>query len=827
MAIFLNGVLFISEIMADNAGANAVDVDGDGVANKADEFVEIQNAGGGPVSLDGYQIWSASNGLLYNFQSSDVIAGGGTATIIGEYTGTPPTNTYEATTNNAINFLPDGEGSLNDTIYLVDTNTGQYVAVAYGNPPNPTMPTGFPGTTNVGTEEITTTVVNGTSIQRDNDGVLTEAAPTVFAAGATGQTPDGYVAGTGGDDVIGSGYEDSNGDEIDDNDGFLPGEGPNDDIIYAGQGDDTISSLAGDDTIYAGSGNDTVSGGAGNDTIYGDTLATAQQSESLNWTAAGGEGVDLSGGFTQDTGSVNVTVSITDDGGLNSAQGSTDPQYRDPNSTEPFSQTSALEVRGAGNGGSGVSQTATVTLDFDVKPETQFGFGVQDVQFRINDIDQSSWDDRVTVTAIGSDGQPVTVNYQIDGNPTLLNGNTLDGAAGNETASIEGGSVLVTIAGPVQQILIDYDNAGTGAQALWITDVHFNTIVDDAAGNDTLIGGGGSDTIYGYGGDDLLRGGGGSDQLFGGDGADDLRGGGGADTLEGGAGNDELRGGSGSDTLDGGPGADEMFGGNDADTFIGGIGDTVVGGEGGNDNDTLDLTGAGPTRINYDPNDIEAGTVEFLDGSGGVTGTMTFSEIEAVNHVPCFTPGTKIRTLQGLVPIEHLQVGDRVLTRDNGYQPIRWISTRHLSAATLAQHPNLGAITFKAGCFGDGLPERDTTVSPQHRMLINSPQVELYFGENEALVAAKHMLGMDGVTLADRSSGQTYVHVMFAQHEIINGDGAWSESFQPGDLSLKGLDDAQRLELLALFPDITETRVLRKYSTARLALRNYEAQLLH
>ena len=56
MANFLNGVLFISEIMADNAGANAVDVDGDGVANKADEFVEIQNAGGGPVSLDGYML---------------------------------------------------------------------------------------------------------------------------------------------------------------------------------------------------------------------------------------------------------------------------------------------------------------------------------------------------------------------------------------------------------------------------------------------------------------------------------------------------------------------------------------------------------------------------------------------------------------------------------------------------------------------------------------------------------------------------------------------------------------------------------------------------
>ncbi|WP_224823662.1 Hint domain-containing protein [Cognatishimia sp. MH4019] len=1100
MANFLNGVLFISEIMADNAGANAVDVDGDGVANKADEFVEIQNASGSAVSLAGYEVWSATEGLLYSFGPTDAIPAGGTATIIGEHVGTPPAGVFEATNNNSVNFLPDGEGTQNDTIFLVDTSSGEYVAVAYGDPPNPSLPSGFPGTTDVGTETINTSVVNGTSIQRDGNGDLTEGSPTANAAGETGAVPDGYVSGTAGDDVIGGGYTDENGDEIDGNDGFLPGEGPNDDIVYGGQGNDTITSGQGDDTIYGGSGNDTVVAGAGDDTIFGDSQVSTQLSESLNWTTAGGDGVDLSGGFTQDTGSVNVTVSISDDGGLNSAEGSTAPQYRE--GSEPFASDSSLELRGAGNGGSGVSQTTTVTLDFDVKPQTEFGFGVENVQFRINDIDQSTWDDQVTVTAIGVDGQPVTVTYQIDGNDTLTGGNTLDGAAGNDTQETVGGSVLVTIAGPVQQVFIDYDNAGTGAQALWVTDVHFDTVVDDAPGDDTLSGGAGNDTIYGYGGDDTLNGNAGEDQLFGGDGNDDLFGGGGADRLEGGAGddllsgqggddtllggdgddtlrggvgadqidardgtgadtviggsdadtiradggdtvngseggddndtlivedvdrieynptdnedgtvyfddgttlnfrnienvtvverdgivsgdasdniidgsytgdpdgdrvdnddaiiagevgeddiieagagddtitgglgndemsgeagddqfildgtfgNDEITGGEtgetngdevsytgsedvtvvfdgdetgtltqgpnsadfseieristgsgddtidlsgdstginvfagdgndaitggsgadvllgldGDDTLTGGDGADTLDGGDDADTFIGGVGDTVIGGEGGNDNDTLDLTGAGPTRIKYDPTDSEAGTVEFLDGNGAVTGTMTFSEIETVNHVPCFTPGTQIRTVQGLIPVEHLQIGDRVLTRDNGYQPVRWIGTRHLSPDELAQNPILGAITFRAGCFGDDLPERDTTVSPQHRMLVSGPEVELYFGEAEVLVAAKHMLGMAGVEMANTTNGQSYIHVMFAQHEIINGDGAWSESFQPGDLSLKGLDHAQRTELFALFPDLEQERGRNSYGTARMALRHFEARLLH
>ena len=304
---------------------------------------------------------------------------------------------------------------------------------------------------------------------------------------------------------------------------------------------------------------------------------------------------------------------------------------------------------------------------------------------------------------------------------------------------------MSTTMGPVQQVFIDYDNAGSGAQALWITDVHFETIVDDEAGDDTLDGGAGDDTVFGNGG---------------------------------------------NDTLIGGAGADQLFGGDDADTFIGGVGDTVEGGEGGNDNDTLDLTGAGPTRINYLDTDPEAGTVEFLDGNGNVTGTMAFSEIETVNHVPCFTPGTRIRTVRGLVPVEHLQIRDRALTRENRYQPVRWIGARMLSATDLARNQHLRAITLKAGCFGDGLPKRDTTVSPQHRMLVSGPAVELFFGEAEVLVAAKHILEMDGVLPATLTGGQTYIHVMFAQHEIVNGDGAWLESFQPGDLSIEGLDSA-------------------------------------
>src|SRR5215213_1797347 len=86
-------------------------------------------------------------------------------------------------------------------------------------------------------------------------------------------------------------------------------------------------------------------------------------------------------------------------------------------------------------------------------------------------------------------------------------------------------------------------------------------------GDDTLIGGGGSDTISGNNGDDSLVGGDGDD------------------TLNGGANNDTARGGPGEDLLDGGLNTDRLFGedGNDRVAWDAGEGNDVISLGGGTD----------------------------------------------------------------------------------------------------------------------------------------------------------------------------------------------------------------------------------------------------
>jgi len=67
-----------------------------------------------------------------------------------------------------------------------------------------------------------------------------------------------------------------------------------------------------------------------------------------------------------------------------------------------------------------------------------------------------------------------------------------------------------------------------------------------------------------------------------------------------------------------------------------------------------------------------------------------------------------------------LTQGMLVWTKDDGYQPVRWIGTRQMSKTDLEAHANVRSIRIKAGALGQNMPERDLTVSPQHRILVKS-----------------------------------------------------------------------------------------------------------
>jgi len=249
----------------------------------------------------------------------------------------------------------------------------------------------------------------------------------------------------------------------------------------------------------------------------------------------------------------------------------------------------------------------------------------------------------------------------------------------------------------------------------------------------------------------------------------------------------------------------------------------------GNVSPGVDGSGAGDTVTVTIPGSIVS--LQIIHDNGDSASHSGVVQIGPIDFdigdvvVPCFTLGTMILTPTGEKPVEELRVGDGVITRDNGVQNIVWIGTKSLEVQMLRDSPHLRPVKIHAGSLGAGLPDRDLILSPNHRLLISNEVTSLYFEEQEVLAAAKHLINNKSVHMLG-AMDVTYIHFMFDNHEIVLANGSWTESFQPGDYSLKGIGSAQRNEIFELFPDLKSPDGIGSYLAARKVLKKHEASLI-
>jgi hypothetical protein len=197
---------------------------------------------------------------------------------------------------------------------------------------------------------------------------------------------------------------------------------------------------------------------------------------------------------------------------------------------------------------------------------------------------------------------------------------------------------------------------------------------------------------------------------------------------------------------------------------------------------------------------------------------------EYESFVPCFTPGSIVSTANGFVAVENLSAGDHVMTRDNGFQVLHWIGRKDIGRAALVADARFCPIRIHKGALGHGEPMKDMIVSPYHRILLNGPRLTVNFGEDEVLVAAKHLVGMPGVEqVAPRNV--SYLHLLCARHKVLTVDAIWTESFQPGAYTMTGLASDQVDEVYSLFPELKDPKLKLGFRDARIVLRSHEAQI--
>jgi len=664
----------------------------------------------------------------------------------------------------------------------------------------------------------------------------------VIEAGAGNDTVlaglgDDTVQGGAGDDVIDGG---------DGNDQLSGGDG--NDNIKGGAGNDTIRADAGDDSVYGGLGDDSIYGFTGNDLVEG-----GDGSDYINTRAEPGVGLpdrDYLGLYAADTdpfndrdtvfgGAGNDTILTGDDNDLvhgGDQADSIDAGFDDDtvhgddgNDTILGNEGQDLVYGGAGDdliyGGLTTGDITEVNVPdaTDLRPDnntdTLYGGLGNDTIYGMDDADKllgDEGDDQLyggidNDSLFGGDGADLLSGDQgddlLDGGTaadTLIGGegrDTLDGGAGDD--SLDGGfgsdDLRITDTGGTDAIMGGEDPDSADWDSLDLTSVTTATTVSySGAEAGTLIHGSGSASF-----DQIER-------LALGSGNDSV-------TAPGNAGPLSVSGGDGTDTL--------LVSGAAVDPANVSIDDTAIG--------TFTPSGGG-AAVSFGPatgtrlSDIlaggQGGTVAISGGSlSGSIGDVDFDAFEKITFslaptiVPCFVRGTRIKTDRGEIAVEALTEGDRVLTLDNGYQPIRWVGC----ARRIAQG-RLAPVRIRAGALGN---ERDLLVSPQHRMLLRGWQASLMFGEAEVLVAAKALIN-DRTILRQEGGEVDYFHLLFDQHEIVFAEGAPSESFHPGREGLRGLDAATRAELLELFPELANEGGEDYGSAARLSLRDYEGRLL-
>lgn len=165
--------------------------------------------------------------------------------------------------------------------------------------------------------------------------------------------------------------------------------------------------------------------------------------------------------------------------------------------------------------------------------------------------------------------------------------------------------------------------------------------------------------------------------------------------------------------------------------------------------------------------------------------------------VPCFAAGTMIATPTGPRAVQTLLAGDLLSTVDHGALPVLWVGHCQIGTRDLDLRPNQRPILIAAHALGPNRPARDLIVSPQHRMLITSRIAQRMTGQSDVLVAARHLVGMPGITvqLVDTI---TYWHVLLEGHQLLLAEGAVTESLLPGRMALMTLGPDNTRQIMAI-----------------------------
>jgi T5SS/PEP-CTERM-associated repeat protein len=134
--------------------------------------------------------------------------------------------------------------------------------------------------------------------------------------------------------------------------------------------------------------------------------------------------------------------------------------------------------------------------------------------------------------------------------------------------------------------------------------------------------------------------------------------------------------------------------------------------------------------------------------------------------VPCFLPGTHIRTTRGEVMVQDLTVGDTVVTLSGRRRRLCWIGHGR-ALATRGRRNAATPLIVRKGALADNVPNRDLRITKGHSLFLEG-----------VLIPVEFLVNHRTILWDDMAQEVEVFHLELDEHDILIANGAAAESYR-------------------------------------------------
>ncbi|WP_374394165.1 Hint domain-containing protein [Tabrizicola sp.] len=128
---------------------------------------------------------------------------------------------------------------------------------------------------------------------------------------------------------------------------------------------------------------------------------------------------------------------------------------------------------------------------------------------------------------------------------------------------------------------------------------------------------------------------------------------------------------------------------------------------------------------------------------------------------PGMLAGTMVRTLEGVLPVEYLTPGDRIVTR---------AGMRRLASVSVVARKMVDLVRIRASTVGHDRPDQDLLLSPSQPVVIRDWRAQALYGVTAAAIPAARLADGEFVCLETHRNVRLFT-LRFDDEEVIYAEG--------------------------------------------------------